>query len=333
MKRKQNLLTAVLIFLVVVLLFSPVIATAGKGCKNLAGESGQFYKTIISNGIEREYLLYVPPKYKSNRPTPLVFNFHGLSRDPDFHFWYTNMSELADKYKFILAFPLGWGAEVGGPPSWNGGFCCNPAVANNIDDVTFVSDMIDQISSEYCVNHKRIFATGHSNGGFMAARLGCELSERIAAIASNSGFDVAMNCDPSRPVPVIVFHGTADVVAPYEGGPGIFPILPPAPNVQEEVLEWASMNGCSDETVVTYQKGDVTCITYEDCEDDASVTLCTIEGGGHNWPGDIDLCELFPAGCLASGYTTQDINASRAIWKFFAAYSMPNDDDDDDDDN
>jgi polyhydroxybutyrate depolymerase len=63
------------------------------------------------------------------------------------------------------------------------------------------------------------------------------------------------------------------------------------------------------------------------------VTLCTIEGGGHNWPGDIDLCELFPAGCLVSGYTTEDINASRAIWKFFAAHSMPDDDDDDDDDN
>lgn len=328
---KVRVIHAVIFFSVIVILFSPLIATAGKGCKGLTGESGQFTKYITSNGIEREYLLYVPPRYKSNRPMPLVFNFHGLSRNPEFQFWYTKMSELADKYKFILAFPLGWGAEVGGFPSWNGGFCCDPAAAAGIDDVAFVTDMIDQISSEYCINPKRIFAAGHSNGGFMAARLGCELSDRIAAVASNSGFDVIQDCEPSRPVPVLVLHGTADVLAPYEGGPGIAPNLPEAPNVQEEVLEWASMNGCSDETVVTYQKGDVTCITYQDCEDDASVTLCTIEGGGHNWSGDIDLCEEFPGGCLISGYTTQDINASRAIWKFFAENPMPYDDDDDDD--
>jgi polyhydroxybutyrate depolymerase len=315
-----------LILTIAVLIFPASAVHAGKDCKGLTGESGQFYKTITSSGIEREYLLYVPPKYKSNRPMPLVFIFHGMTSNPDFFFWYTGMPALADKYKFILAFPKGWQPAPEVPTSWNGGICCGAAVANNIDDVTFVSDMIDEISSEYCINPRRIFAAGHSNGGFMAVRLACELSERIAAVASTSAIDASASCEPGRPIPILEFHGTGDQIVPYEGGYGNLPGSPYWPNVPAEISEWAEMNGCSDETVVTYQKGDVTCITYEDCEDDASVTLCTIEGGGHNWPGDIDMCAMFPETCFVYGYTTQDINAARTIWKFFAEHSMLDDD-------
>jgi polyhydroxybutyrate depolymerase len=324
MKVKVRIIPVVLIFSVIAILFYPVIATAGEGCKDLTGESGEFYRTIQSNGWEREYVFYVPPKYKSNSPTPLVFNFHGLFGNPDQQIEIAGMFELADKYKFILAFPLGLGPEIGGPTSWNGGLCCGPAVVAGIDDVTFVSDMIDEISSEYCINPKRIFATGYSNGGFMSLRLACDLSDKIAAVATVAGMDVPTPCEQSRLVPILAIHGTDDFVVPYEGGTN-FPQLPVFPNVPEKIVEWADRNGCSDETTVTYQKGDVTCVTYDECEDDASVTLCTVQPGGHTWPGSD-----YPFGPL-QGYTTQDINASRAIWKFFAAHPMFDDEDDDDD--
>jgi polyhydroxybutyrate depolymerase len=96
--------------------------------------------------------------------------------------------------------------------------------------------------------------------------------------------------------------------------------------------EVAARNGCSEETEVVYQKGDVTCIAYEDCEDGATVKHCSIDGGGHNWPGAADLCALFPEYCPWAGYTTDDIDASRAIWKFFAEHAICDDDCECDDD-
>ena len=89
---------------------------------------------------------------------------------------------------------------------------------------------------------------------------------------------------------------------------------------------WALNNGCSNETTVVYQKGDATCRAYEDCEEDASVVFCTIDGGGHNWPGAIDLYALDPITYYWAGYTTQDVDASLKIWKFFAEHSFPDED-------
>lgn len=308
-RRLMNPSITIFIFIIV---FVPAISTnAGPGCKYLTGESGYFPdQTIISGGMERNYILYVPPKYKNNRPTPLVFNFHGLGSDAESQLNYTQMFDLADKFKFILVAPNGVGN------SWNGGLCCDPAMTLGIDDVGFVSDLIDKISEDYCINQDRIFATGISNGGFLSYRLGCELSDRIAAIApvaSANYTNLSLSCEPTRPVPVLAFNGTADVLVPYING-------------QLSIEAWAYNNGCSDETTVVYQKGDVTCRAYQDCEEDASVVFCTIEGGGHNWPGAIDLYALDPVAFWWAGYTTQDIDASRKIWKFFAEYSFPDED-------
>ena len=298
-----------IIVLIFVILIIPVISVhAGPGCKYLTGEPGYFpNETIISGGIERTYILYVPPKYKNNRPTPLVFNFHGLGSTAAGQLGYSEMTALADKYKFIIVAPNGVGN------SWNGGLCCDPAAEEGIDDVGFVSDLIDRISEDYCINSNRIFATGISNGGFISNRLACELSDRIAAIAPVASANYTFSCEPTRPVPVIAFNGTDDLLVPYENG-------------KLSMEAWAYSNGCSDETTVVYQKGEVICVAYEDCEEDASVIFCTIEGGGHNWPGAIDLYESDPITYWWAGHTTQDIDASRKIWKFFAEHSFPDED-------
>ncbi|MBW1819889.1 MAG: hypothetical protein JRJ60_22345, partial [Deltaproteobacteria bacterium] len=191
---------------------------------------------------------------------------------------------------------------------------CGDAVDLDIDDVGFVSDLIDKIMEDYCINPDRVFGTGFSNGGIFSYRLACELSDRIAAIAPVASYNGTLSCSPSRPVPIIAFHGTDDPVIPYANGVA-------------SIEAWAYHNGCSDETQIYYQEGDVTCIQYMGCDEGADVVFCTIDGGWHNWPGAIDLCEKSPPTCWMTGYTTQDIDASRAIWKFFAEHSMPGEED------
>jgi polyhydroxybutyrate depolymerase len=294
--------------IVILALFLAFLSTntgyAGPSCKDLTGVPGTFAKTMSSGGLDRSYLLYVPSKYKNSRPTPLIFNFHGLGGEAVGQFGYTQMSALAEKFKFILVTPQGIGN------SWNGGNCCGSAAADGIDDVGFVSNMIDEIMSEYCIHPSRIFATGFSNGGIFSNRLACELSDRIAAIGLVAAFDSTYSCDPLRPIPVIAFHGTSDLVIDYSWA-------------SFAIGSWIERNGCSNETEIYYQEGDVTCIAYKRCDENATVVFCTIEGGGHNWPGAIDLYALDPEKYFYFGHTTQDIDASRAIWKFFAEHSMP----------
>jgi polyhydroxybutyrate depolymerase len=280
-------------------------AHAGKGCQDLTAGAGMFLnETLVSGGIERSYLLYVPSTYKPNRPMPIVLNFHGLGSSGIAQFGYTEMSALAEKFKFILVAPNGLGN------SWNGGACCGFAAENDIDDVGFASDLIDAISASYCVNPDRVYATGISNGGFMSYRLACDLADRIAAIGPVAAANLTFSCEPSRPVPVIALNGTDDVLVSYAGG-------------QASLQAWAAGNGCSGETTVTDDHGDATCVAYQDCEEDATAELCTIDGGGHNWPGAIDLFELDPILYWWAGHTSQDIDASREIWKFFAEHPMP----------
>ena len=166
-------------------------------------------------------------------------------------------------------------------------------------------------------------------GAAMSQRLACELSDRIAAIgpvASGTPWIIWPDiCEPERPVSIIQFNGTADVLIPFEGGPhGLSGIeVPPVP---EMFGAWVDLYGCSSETEVVYEKGEVTCIEYEGCEDDATLRHCIVEGGGHNWPGAVDLYEMNPvANWWAGPHTTEDIDASREIWKFFAEHGMYDD--------
>ena len=123
------------------------------------------------------------------------------------------------------------------------------------------------------------------------------------------------SCEPSRPVPVIAMNGTDDLLVNYAGG-------------LASVQAWAAGNGCSATPEVVYDEGEVTCVAYQDCAEEATAELCTIEGGGHTWPGAIDLFELDPILYWWAGHTTQDIDASREIWKFFAERPMPGADED-----
>jgi polyhydroxybutyrate depolymerase len=205
------------------------------------------------------------------------------------------MSPKADAEAFIVVYPEGV------DQLWRDG--------PGSDDVQFVRDLIAHLRGEYTIDPKQIFATGISNGGGMANRVGCDLSEVIAAIGLVSGaYNAWKICKPGRPVPVVAFHGTADNIVPYEGV-GLGNAAPPIP---EWASAWAERDGCVS-TPTTFSQGEVTGETWGNCEAGAEVVLYTIAGKGHSWPGS----------AMPAQITTRDINATDVIWDFFKSHPMP----------
>jgi polyhydroxybutyrate depolymerase len=280
-------------------------------------------------GTARQYILHVPPSY-SGKPMPLVLNMHGfLSNDSQQEAW-SEMDAVADSEGFLVAYPDG----AGSPLSWNAGTCCEFTQTSR-DDVAFVSTIIDDVAQSGCIALDRVYATGMSNGGFMSQNLGCNLSDRIAAIGPVSGvLGVAPeDCKPGRPIPVMEFHGTADPLVPYDGGspnatyfsflyPGQTP--PVFASVADTIAFWTANDGCDATPTQTYSNGDATCETYSGCQGGAVVTLCTIAGGGHTWPGgNIDALPDPAIAATIVGKTSTDINASSQLWTFFKGYKLP----------
>jgi polyhydroxybutyrate depolymerase len=261
---------------------------------------------LVSAGETRRYLLYVPESYDPAVPTPLVITIHGFAQWPANQAAVSRWNRLADEYGFIVVYPAGTRFPLRWR-TWDG--------SEAAKDVAFISDLIDKLSSQYNIDPARIYANGISNGGGMTFLLSCKLSERIAAFGSVAG---AYNypwdaCNPSRPVPVIIFHGTADPIVPYQGGPS-GPSGFTFPSIPEWVATLAQRNGCDEASQALPASGDVSGIRYTNCA--ADVVFYTIAGGGHSWPGGGYLPKIIV------GNTTQDIDASRTMWDFFQQHPL-----------
>ena len=155
--------------------------------------------TLTHDSIDREYILYVPANYTGDTPVPLVFNFHGFTSNAGEQMAYGDFRPIADTAGFILVHPEG--TLFNGSTHFNvGGF----TAGSTVDDVGFTEAMIDTISAEYNINAERVYSTGMSNGGFMSFLLACQLSDKIAAIASVTGSmtpELTMPATRSTPCP------------------------------------------------------------------------------------------------------------------------------------
>ena len=283
--------------------------TGGAGgalsCTGKKGPLGDSNLKIMSGGLLRDADVHVPPGYDPTAPTTLVLDFHGNTWNATQQALLDNMKSAADERGLIVVYPNGVSL------SWNAGSCCGVAATTEVNDVGYVSALIDKLAEDYCIDPARVFVTGMSNGGFLAHRLGCELSDKVAAIAPVAG-DIGIpleNCDPPRKVPVMDFHGTFDAVVPYVGG-----TIYNFPSVEASVGRWRTIDACTDATDVTYDKGDSQCVTWTGCADGTEVTLCTITGGGHTWPGGTPVPAL--------GWTTMDLDATNAMLDFFEKHPM-----------
>ena len=276
--------------------------------------TGDFFEETITtlDGLEREYILTVPSGYDEGTATPLLFNFHGFTSTALEQVVYSELSQTAESEGFILVTPQGT-LNNDDIPFWNTG-------AGVPDDVSFVDQLLTSLQAQLCIDPARVFSTGLSNGGFLSSRLGCDLSDRIAAIAPVAGTAFYASCD-ARPVPVIAFHGTADNIV------SLGPIEATA------VPGWATHNNCGgavQQNPVPPTTG-VRLTRYDGCDDDAQVELYVIfdvdtvtlgdQGGGHTWPGSTFV--LPPDFKALLGQTTLEISANDLMWDFFMAHPLP----------
>lgn len=269
-------------------------AVVSTSCTGLAAQPRDREWSLDSGGRTRTFRVHVPASYDPMARTALVVNFHGLTGTATQQESLSEMNGLADEAGFIAVHPQGVSN------SWNAGTCCGTAASSNVDDVGFVADLLDAIGAELCIDPARVFATGMSNGGHMTYRLACELADRFAAIAPVAGVDKMTACTPSRRIPVMHFHGTLDLIVPYSGS-------------VTSTATWAQRNGCGSTRSQVFANGDSVCEAYDGCPAGAEVVLCTVDGGGHTWPGGRPVIGL--------GETTTDLSATRAMWEFFVAHT------------
>ena len=267
---------------------------------------------LVSSGRRRSYLLYVPRTYNPAVPTPLVISIHGYAEWPAHQMRISRWNDLADRYGFIVVYPSG----TRFPLRWR--TTTTPGTDNDLLDVTFISDLIDKLEASYNLDPARIYANGLSNGGGMSFLLSGKLYGRIAAIGSVSGAYLLpwSEYHPTRPVPAILFHGTADPIVPYQGGPSrSFNI--PFPAIPDWVESLARINGCTGSPQEIPAHGEVSGIRFTNCASDAEVIFYKITGGGHSWPGG----GAMPKRIV--GVTTRVIDATKLMWDFFQQHPLP----------
>ena len=279
------------------------------------------------DGRTRVAAVTIPPGYDPQKPSMVLLNIHGLTSNGWQQELLTGMKARASARNFIVVYPEGTSSATEFA-SWNAGVCCPPAVDKNIDDIGFLRRLLDRLQERYCIDAARVFATGMSNGGFLSHRVACELSDRIAAVAPVAGQMALPSCTPSRPVPVLHFHGGQDPLVPYNGGHPLnlngFLDKLLFPSVEDTISGWARRNGCRGGRSVIRTLPDASCAAYADCAvqsesspQRADTVVCTVPRGGHTWPGGSHVADL------VLGYTSNDLVASDLMLDFFAAHPMP----------
>jgi polyhydroxybutyrate depolymerase len=265
----------------------------------------------------RQYKVHVPPGYDSTVPTPVVFCIHGLGQNATL-FCVTGaaLDKKSDAAGFILVMPNGYQS------SWNAGTCCGGASNEKLDDVALMRAIFAEVDRHLNVDHRRVYATGLSNGAYMSYRLACDAADIFAAVAPAAGA-IGINtigggtnaasdfttCDPKEPVSVLDTHGTADPLIPY--------------SLQAPTLALITgKDGCSATTapaIAPKSAGDTACITYAKCLAGIEVTACSITGGGHCWFGSPDCGTGGGAiGAAIVGANSKDMASTDAVWDFFA---------------
>ena len=273
------------------------------GCrKNNSGEncfSNNGARSIVHDGLSREYVLYIPSSYDGSAAAPLMLNFHGFGGSAGEYMEDADLRSLAESDTFILAYPQG--SCLNGSSHWN---AC-PVGGDNkssADDFGFVEAMINDISTEAMVDMERIYAFGYSNGGMMAYGLANYRSDLVAAVGSVSGTMLDCAGTISHPMPVVHLHGTSDGVLPYNGSNDYT-------STQDVLDYWITFNNTSTSPIVSaVTNGGMTIEHYVYNQGDSAVSVEHYKyiGGDHVWFTN----------------TFQGQNTGELIWNFMSRYDI-----------
>jgi polyhydroxybutyrate depolymerase len=309
------------VFLLGSLQFS-LTACANKQRSNSPERTGLRLGTIEFDGRERSYYLHLPANDHSVGRLPVVFVLHGGGRaDGDEVASRTGFNSIADREGFIAVYPNGVDAR------WNDGRGKTFRSAGDntdIDDVGYIAELVERIIRDYKGDPSRVYATGLSNGGMMTLRLGCEISDKLAAIApviANIPMNILGNCKPDSPLPVLLMNGTDDPLVPWQGGAVHFfrKTMGAVTSTAETVAFWTAHNQCNPAPTIelladrdSKDHSRVEVSAYSQCANHSEVILYSIIGGGHSFPGG-----NIPDRPFILGNKNNDINAAEVIWGFF----------------
>lgn len=276
----------------------------------------RYESSITVDGRVRTYVINLPPDYYDSDNFSLVIALHG-GGGSGHQFEATSL--LTNKAKasgFIVVYPDGVKSDgLLELRTWNAGTCCDYARDNNIDDVSFIKKLINKLTADYKINSKRIYATGHSNGGMMCYRLACEMADKIAAIAvSGCTMGLLDPCNPSRAVPILHMHSELDKRVPEQGGIGISnAYFPPLDSVFNA---WSQQNACSVPNQVMEFDAAYTFRRWSSCDNGVIIDYYLTKDGGHAWPGGLP-------GSWFGDTPSKAINANDLLWRFFQEHQLP----------
>ena len=250
-----------------------------------AADAGVVPGTSTIGPEDRPARMIVPPQHDGTTALPLVVLLHGYSASATLQDAYFGTTRLARELGFYLILPDGT-VDRTGSRFWNAGACCDFGGVD-VDDVAYLTGLLDDAESRVPVDTTRVYFMGHSNGAFMSYRMACSLAGRITAVAGLAGTEAeSVPCEPDRPVSALHIHGTADATIAYEGGAlGSAAYL----SADEEIAAWRTRNGCAAEGTDGGERdfdaavpGEETSITsWSGCEGGTSVELWRMEGSGH----------------------------------------------------
>ena len=290
--------------------------TAAEAGPRRGGPDGLTEGTITSGGTVRTYEMHRPDGLTG--PAPLVIMLHGGGGNGKNGASMSGFNALADREGFTAVYPEGSGRTR--LLTWNAGHCCAYAMREDVDDVGFLSDLIDDLVARGIADPNRVYVTGMSNGAMMTHRVGRELSGKVAAIAPVVGAVFGDETPAAHPVPVLMITGAVDTHVPKEGGNGVFPKivrgppndLPFAPAVAA-FDDWMAANHCRGEAPLAASPGVYTLRQGADCA--APVEWYEIAEGGHAWPGG-------QKGTRRGDTPVTSFDASEVIWDFFKAHTL-----------
>ena len=265
--------------------------------------AGQFSQTFTFQGMARTFQLYVPRTYRGTKDVPVVFDFHGFGSNAVQQMVYGNFKPEADRDGFLIVAPDG---QVPADRHFN--LTGERGLQN---DVQMVGALLDHVEATFCVDTKRVYATGMSDGGAMTSVLACEMSNRFAAFGAVA---VVVSCGGPRPVAIAAFAGTADPVVPFNGGRVNCCGGATVAGAPVAMAAWAAHDHCATPFHDVRLGTEVRRRSWSGCADGGTVVFYIIDGGGHTWPGSIPIASL--------GKTTKQIDASSTIWRFFQQHQL-----------
>jgi polyhydroxybutyrate depolymerase len=300
-------------------------------CPTTVLAAGDHNETITSGGESRTFIVHIPTGYTGSSPAPVILDFHPLGGTGSSQEGSSGWRAQCDSVGCIAVFPNS--SARAGDNSWNAGYCCTNSQAMQINDVQFARDIVAWLNTNACVDAKRVFASGGSNGGGMTYRLACEAADMIAAVApvdfrcvtgkdplANAGQVTAANntactCTLPRPIAVVAYdEGQDNSIVPYNGAqtPNLKTDCPPNmscigigfPSAVVNFQTWASFDGCTG--TATTSASNAICQQLTSCRDNTTVMLCTNPSAQH---------------LAAYGSATAKVAAT--AWNVFKTQSLP----------